>query len=168
MIALPLGDRYWSKVRKGGPDDCWEWIAGKDPRGYGKISYPAGNDRSVPRLAHRCSFLEEYGYLPVRLDHRCINPGCVNPAHLRAVSQKQNAENHPKTRSNNTSGYVGVGWQKAKGKWRGYVKHNYKYIHVGLFDTPEEANVAVVETRLSLFTHNELDRKQYSNQIQGS
>lgn len=156
-IVLPLGDRFWSKVDKTG--DCWEWIAGKDPRGYGRISFTSGG-RSVPHLAHRCSYLEHFGYLPNVVDHICRNTSCVNPKHLREATQKQNAENTSSKRSNNTSGYRGVGWVKRKNKWRAYVKHNYKSIHVGLFDTAEDANIAVVAARKRLFTHNEEDTKE--------
>lgn len=160
MIVLPLGKRFWSKVDKRGEDECWEWIASTNNYGYGQISYPRADDgASVPRMAHRCSFLEHYGYLPKLVDHECINRLCVNPRHLREATQKQNAENHPATRSNNTSGYIGVSWDKRLQKWRAYTKHNYKYIHVGMFDTAEAANEAVIAKRVELFTHNSLDRK---------
>jgi hypothetical protein len=30
--------RFWAKVEVKGPDDCWEWLAGKSKLGYGAFS----------------------------------------------------------------------------------------------------------------------------------
>ena len=57
---------------------------------------------------------------------------------LRIVNKSQNAMNQT-TSSVNTSGVTGVGWHKAKGKWRAYIKINYKQIELGYFDSFEEA-----------------------------
>jgi len=37
LIEMTESDvaRFWSKVDKRGPDDCWEWNAHKYPNGYG-------------------------------------------------------------------------------------------------------------------------------------
>ena len=40
---------------------------------------------------------------------------------------------------NNTSGVVGVTWHKIRKKWTAFIKINYKQIHIGSFDTKEEA-----------------------------
>ena len=28
-------ERFWSKVDRQGPDECWEWQAGRSEKGYG-------------------------------------------------------------------------------------------------------------------------------------
>lgn len=63
--------------------DCWEWTAGKDPRGYGRT----GN-----ALAHRLVYQALVGPIPdgLTLDHLCRNTGCVNPDHLEPVTQAEN------------------------------------------------------------------------------
>ena len=40
--------RFWDKVAKGGPDECWLWTAGTNKDGYGKLSV-----RRKSTLAHR-------------------------------------------------------------------------------------------------------------------
>ena len=86
-----LADRFWEKVDKRGPNECWEWQGARRVSGYGAI-YPGESGRSGPSLkAHRVS-LQLAGVdidgLVVR--HRCDNPPCVNPAHLEIGEQVEN------------------------------------------------------------------------------
>lgn len=87
----------------------------------------------------------------------CHNRECVNPKHMRLATTKQNAENVGLT-IRNTSGAKGVKWVKRDGKWRVTVKHNYKEVHVGMFENFEEAKQSAIDTRNRLFTHNDADR----------
>lgn len=76
----PLEERFWAKVDKAGPDDCWVWTGSTSKR-YGYIS--RGENRTlVP--AHRVSWELANGPIPLDLWvlHKCDNPPCVNPAHL--------------------------------------------------------------------------------------
>lgn len=78
-----FGERFWSKVDRGGPDDCWLWTAkAKCHGGYGAINY---GGRGSPRLrAHRVAYELTFGPIPEGLVacHRCDVPRCCNPAHL--------------------------------------------------------------------------------------
>jgi hypothetical protein len=47
-----------------------------------------------------------------------------------------------KKNSNNTSGFVGVSFDKHSNKWIAVITINKKYHNLGRFDTPEEANEA--------------------------
>lgn len=86
-----LAERFWKKVDKRGPDDCWEWTARKCPLGYGRIFM-----QGRVRLAHHASChlhgIPIPGYPKSKdcIDHICKNRGCVNPAHLRVVPQAAN------------------------------------------------------------------------------
>ena len=83
-----LVERFWSKVDKRGPDDCWEWTAYKAKNGYGTITYDGKK-----RLAHRVSVYLATGECPPAdkcVCHTCNNPSCVNPAHLYVGTMQDN------------------------------------------------------------------------------
>lgn len=84
-------ERFWSRVERRGPDDCWLWTGNVTSRGYGIIC-GRKDGRRCTRLAHRVSYELAYGALPASgvLDHRCDRPRCVNPAHLAPMTQRQN------------------------------------------------------------------------------
>lgn len=77
--------RFWAKVEKTGT--CWLWTGGKTGEGYGQMTI--GHKR---RLAHRLSYLLQHTSIPVGLhiDHLCRVRNCVNPAHLEAVTSREN------------------------------------------------------------------------------
>lgn len=156
--VMPTADeRFWSKVEK--TETCWNWTGARHPRGYGQY-YGERDGKKNLVWAHRESFARHVGAIPedVVIDHMCHNTSCVNPAHLRAISQKQNIENQGSVRVDNKSGYRGVSWDKSRNAWRGHVLHHQRQVHVGYFSTAEAANVAVVAKRMELFTHNDADR----------
>jgi hypothetical protein len=89
---------FWSKVDK--TDTCWLWNAAMGRGGYGSF-HGLGRTQSAHRFAYRLQF----GPIPagLQVDHRCHNEDptceggedclhrrCVNPAHLEAVTGRQN------------------------------------------------------------------------------
>ena len=82
----PLGERIQRHITKDG--DCWLWTGTKRPNGYGHIN--AGRGRYIP--AHRASYEAFVGPIPegLHIDHLCGKPLCVNPAHLEAVTAREN------------------------------------------------------------------------------
>lgn len=90
-----LMQRFWEKVDKRGPDDCWNWTGSCTKRGYGQLfTEKNANGHPAADLAHRVAYRLHYGPIPADrpyIDHMCRNKICVNAAHLRAVTVRQSA-----------------------------------------------------------------------------
>src|SRR5438132_7769766 len=86
---VPLAERFWDKVDRRGPDECWLWLASDNGAGYGQIARGSGTGMA---LAHRVSYEFLVGPIPegMTLDHLCRTPRCVNPAHLDPVPLREN------------------------------------------------------------------------------
>lgn len=71
--------RFWSKVDKRSPDECWLWQAARLTSGYGQ--FRVGRRMTV---SHRVAWQIANGPIPEArfVCHRCDNPPCCNPAHL--------------------------------------------------------------------------------------
>lgn len=84
-------ERFWAKVDRRGPDECWLWAAsgGVTPSGarYGQIRIGTHKVQ-----AYRVAYELLVGPIPNRLtlDHLCRNSLCVNPRHLEPVPMKEN------------------------------------------------------------------------------
>jgi hypothetical protein len=88
ILSAADQERFWSKVQRGAPDECWPWV-GSLVGGYGQF---AASHR-VSRRAHRVAWELLRGPIPgqMTLDHLCRNKACVNVEHLEVVTA---AENH--------------------------------------------------------------------------
>lgn len=67
---------------------CWEWQAYRDRNGYGNFT----PRHAQTTKAYRWAYEHWKGPIPdgLVIDHLCRNPGCVNPAHLEAVTNREN------------------------------------------------------------------------------
>ncbi len=74
--------KFWAKVDKRGPDDCWEWLGSHDKDGYG-IFHPSAGPTKWHR-AHRVACFLGNGEAGRVTCHLCNNPPCCNPKHLVA------------------------------------------------------------------------------------
>lgn len=82
-----------------GPVQCWEWPEHRNAEGYGKFGLGKKCES-----AHRVSFRLFNGSIPpdMVVMHKCDNPPCCNPAHLKLGTWRDNAVDK---------------WEKGRGNW---------------------------------------------------
>jgi len=83
-----LFHRFWDKVKITGPENCWNWLASTQSKGYG--SFAIKPRKTV--LAHRFAYELAKGKIPKGqcIMHTCDNRLCCNPDHLKTGSMAAN------------------------------------------------------------------------------
>lgn len=104
--------------------------------------------------AHRLAWYYEYGEMPKhkQIDHINHNRSDNRISNLRLVTHKENSLNQKKPK-NNTSGQIGVYWNKKECQWMSRIMIDGKRKYLGLFDEFEEAVYAYEEAKKSLGFH---------------
>ncbi len=111
-LRVPLRLRLWDAIDKSaGPDECWPWMRGTIPDGYGVVGRE--DNRVGTSLAHRLVAEEVHGPIPaeVVVMHSCDNPPCCNPKHLIvgtiaanvADCERKGRGNHPRGEGTGTA-----------------------------------------------------------------
>jgi len=123
----------------------------ENTRGYLQV-YLCKNGEKKKHLVHR---LIAYAFIPnpeskEMVDHHDGNPANNSLENLRWATHGENMRNQ-RLSSGNTSGVKGVSWYKLRSKWRAQIKIDGKTIHLGLFDSLEEATTVRQAKAAELF-----------------
>ena len=102
-------ERLEAKIERITETGCWVFTGTSTAGGYGVMW-----ENGKRMYAHRASYEEFNGAIPgdLEIDHLCRVTSCVNPAHLEAVTHKENT----------IRGRQGK-WQKKKT----YCKHGHEF-----------------------------------------
>lgn len=139
-------------------DSCWLWTGPCNQKDYGQLylgrDANTGSQRHV--VAHRWAFEQDRGRA-VRegkvLDHTCFNRKCVNPGHLREVSNQFNTFRRKGPNPNSSTGVRNV--YKMSDANKGYfvrVKFDGKAHYGGTFATVEQAASCADDLRARLWS----------------
>lgn len=85
-----MGD-FWTKVKRGEPNECWPWTGYTRGSGHGLTSH-----KSRPMHTSRKAWMLTHGE-PARglvVCHKCDNPLCCNPAHMYLGTPADNVLDH--------------------------------------------------------------------------
>lgn len=120
----------------------WKWYAkiGKKSFYAYRNSRPDEHGKRKSLLMHRELFLRINPNSDPALDIDHMDGNGLNNQRENLRLATDSKQRHNQTiRRNNTSGFLGVTWNKAVGKYSARVRLNWKRKHVGWFNCPIEA-----------------------------
>lgn len=127
----------FTRIRKSGPNVKLGPISGTHHSGYQFIRIGG-----IKYAAHRLAWFYIHESWPAsQLDHINGNTSDNRILNLRPASRIENSFNR-RLNKNSTSGYKGVNWHKAAGRWQARIWVNGKVHHLGWFDNPITAAAA--------------------------
>ena len=110
--------------------------------GVNNGGYRTGRLFGASTAAHRVVWAMEMGAWPCfDVDHINGDRGDNRIGNLREATRSQNLGN-AKVRSDNTSGFKGVAWERRRKLWKSNITVEGRQRHLGYFDTAEEAHAA--------------------------
>jgi hypothetical protein len=123
-------------------------------RNAGKIAGTLVHGRRYVRLGapryanYHLVWLVETGAWPtLGIDHIDLDMANDRIGNLRLATQAQNLANMRRGRTN-TSGFKGVAWDKARGKWLASISIENRFVNLGRFADPQAAHQAYLAAAL--------------------
>lgn len=105
--------------------------------------------------AHHLAWAFVYGVVPAGryIDHINGQRADNRISNLRLATNSQNLLNRHRLNKNNTSGAIGVSFDRTRKKWCAYIDKDYKRINLGAFDTKAQAIQArqVAHARIAIW-----------------
>ena len=126
---------YWKKRPRYSRVDISKPAGYLRKDGYVQIRY-----KRKSYQIHRFIYIYHNGAIPEDLEPDHINR-VKNNNNIKNLCLKTHSENmkNSSMRSNNTSGFNGVSFDKRQNKWIAYISINNKRIHLGYFDDINDA-----------------------------
>ena len=124
--------------------ECLLWDGKLDTHGYGVMVI-----KNKMRRVHRVAFELAKGPIPEGLviDHLCFNRHCVNPDHLRAVTNQMNTLRRRGANQNNKGTGLRNVYVNRSGSYFVSLTADGKRYYGGTFTSLEDANAAAVQLR---------------------
>jgi hypothetical protein len=117
----------------------WKWFYCKSRKtGYAKRSNGEKRPNQRQISMHRVIMNVPDDMQVDHIDHDGLNNQRRNLRNCTSTENKQNSQKH----INNTSGYIGVFWEKRRKKWCAKIQANNKSVFLGRFLLPEDAALA--------------------------
>jgi hypothetical protein len=135
-IDVLIDDWNWDRVNE------WNWFIDNTGRGD-RVK------RTISPQIPLANFILNISK-GIEIDHISRNVYDNQESNLRVCTHQQNNWNKG-IRATNTSGYIGVTWDKNCKKWRSSVMHYSKQIYIGLFNDKIEAAKARDIKAIELF-----------------
>lgn len=102
--------------------------------------------------AHRLAFLYMTGCWPVGdVDHINGNKADNRWSNLREATRSQNCSNVKIVKRRNTSGLLGVTWDKTRNLWRAQIRKDGRKVNLGRFKEREDAALAHDRAAIAAF-----------------
>ena len=131
-----VDEKYFEKLSK------LKWRLHRDGHAYSTTHIVDGRQMFIHRYI---MLLEGKLFDNKEVDHINRNPLDNTVGNLRMVSSQENSRNKQKINQNATSQYIGVSWQKDRGKWLAGIKHNNHSRFIGRFNNEIDAAIAYDE-----------------------
>lgn len=126
--------------------------AGEDATTIHNEGYRCVSIGKTQYLAHRIIYMYMTGLLPDQIDHVNHVRNDNTWVNLREVSKRTNSINTSLSKNSSTK-VNGVAMHKPTNKYRAYINVDFKQIHLGLFNTIEEATAARAQADLHYGFH---------------
>lgn len=129
----------WRIGRKGRSTKAGTPAGRRHMRGYMWIGIDGGR-----YMAHRLAWLYVHDvWPPQQIDHRNGDRADNHLANLRLATPTENLQNKRRPQGGNP--YLGV--RRSHNKWQASIYVAKKFIHLGMFDTPEAARDAYIRAK---------------------
>ena len=113
-----------------------------------KIGYIVFRHENKLHYVHRVAWEMTHGLPPTKhIDHINRIKTDNRISNLRLADDLLNNRNRVRPNKNSSTGFIGVTKPKHTPKWAASITVNYKRVHIGYYDTAQQAHQAYIEAK---------------------